>query len=70
MDYSVPPCNPSYLGGTEQDCGSRPALAKRSQPIKSWAWWHAPVYPSYKGSINRRVVVQASQGISNTLSQK
>jgi hypothetical protein len=44
-------CNPSYLGGwNQEDCSLRPAQAKSFQdPIStnSWAQWHAPVIPNY-----------------------
>jgi hypothetical protein len=43
-------CNPSYLGGGDQeDCGSRPAQVNSktpSQQQKSWVWWCTPVIPA------------------------
>jgi hypothetical protein len=48
-------CNPSYLGGGDQeDHGSR--------PDKKLAWWQIPVVPATAGSINRRIAVQVSLG--------
>jgi hypothetical protein len=38
-------CNCTSLGGRDQDCGSRPALAKSSWepvPTSDWMWWHVP----------------------------
>jgi hypothetical protein len=29
---------------------------------KSWAWWHMPVISAIAGSINRKILVQASLG--------
>jgi hypothetical protein len=46
-----------------EDYSSRPEWAKSlrdSISIKGWVWWHA-FHPSYGGSINRRVTLQAQK---------
>jgi hypothetical protein len=52
-------CNPSYLGGWDQeDHGSKASLGKKSlqDPIstkKSWVWWHEPITPAMAGSLKQ-----------------
>jgi hypothetical protein len=63
------PVIPANLGGKDwEDHGSEPAQAKSLQdPIstnKSQVWRCMPVIPSYRGSTNRKTVVQANPGIN------
>jgi hypothetical protein len=61
------PIIPSYSGGWDQeDCSSRPAWATKSlwDPIsieKTWVWWLMPIIPALMGSINRKIMVQATR---------
>jgi hypothetical protein len=72
MSYT---CNPSYSGGRDQeDHSSKPANNLRN-PIstneKLGTVAACACHPNYPGSVNRRVTVQAGQGIKNeTLLEK
>jgi hypothetical protein len=67
-------CNPHYLGGRDlEDNGLKPAWAKQSKdPISTndCMRCHMPVTPATQGNTNRRINVQAGQGIKYDLISK
>jgi hypothetical protein len=58
-------CNPSYLGGSNQEdqCSVVAKIVKDTISTNIWTQWYMPFIPSMWGCTDRSVMVQPCPGI-------